>query len=624
MNCQIVRSSLTVLFATVIPVCAAAPVGDAECATLLPRWEGNDIVAGSKRLSVKPDSKLVLSEGGATLFSMQYMCRAESKATGKTLWPNPSHRFAEEGGTRIRDGNALIHERAYRLEDFAWEDAFRQRVELLPDGLVSIEVVWTDPENDNFTFRPKGASWSVPYELAKDARFSVNGEVREFPQAPRNGGDTWKAGPDGTIEYVFFEGDAARRFRFFTRPGEAGDTAYLFSLAWGNEFRITEKADGHRRGYRLYLDLRQGVEAQPGEDARGGADMPKTEAAFRPCTLFDKPMEIGNYDVEIDLGPGPSTNFVKFMGRRIAIDRIELAADEKRTVSFTARVPGPYTTRKGDEWSNRRLKIELFSNAPQAEGLAFAPRVTPNPSARTIYICGDSTVADHRNEPLGSWGLVLPAFVRRGWTTANFAESGRSLKTFEEEGRLERLFEHLAKDDWVMIQFGHNDQKIPGEEAENGYTRRLGEWIDRILGRGAHPVVVTPVERRGFHPAHGTQWGKSLAKYAEAAKAVADAKGVPCIDLNDASYRMMGTLGAEGSKKLQRPIDGANVDNTHHSMYGAYEMARIVAAGLADIPVVGDAIREPYRAFDPEHPDPEPAVFLPPSGSFANQKPAGD
>ena len=105
---------------------------------------------------------------------------------------------------------------------------------------------------------------------------------------------------------------------------------------------------------------------------------------------------------------------------------------------------------------------------------------------------------------------------------------------------------------------------------------------------------------------------------------MADAKGVPCIDLNDASYRMMGALGAEGSKRLQRPIDGKNVDNTHHSMYGAYEMARIVAAGLADIPVVGDAIREPYRVFDPEHPDPESAVFLPPSGSFANQKPAGD
>ena len=345
-------------------------------------------------------------------------------------------------------------------------------------------------------------------------------------------------------------------------------------------------------------------------------------ADFSSRTLLDKPMEIGNYDVEIDLGPGVS--FVKFMGRRLAVDRTEVKAGEKKSVSFTARVPGPYTTKKGDEGSNRRLKVELFTNAPQADETAFAPRVTPNPSARTIYVCGDSTVEDHRNEPLGSWGLVLPAFVRPGWTTANFAKSGLAMKTFEEEGRLERVLEHLAKDDWVLIQFGHNDQKIAGEEAENGYARRLGEWIDRIREKGAHPVVVTPVERRGFHPAHGTQFGKSLGAYAKAAKAVADAKGVPCIDLNDASYRMMGTLGAEGSKKLQRPVDGKNVDNTHHNMYGAYEMARILAAGLADIPVVGDAIREPYLAFDPEKPDSEPAVFIPPSGTFSNVKPAGN
>ena len=344
-------------------------------------------------------------------------------------------------------------------------------------------------------------------------------------------------------------------------------------------------------------------------------------AAFRACTLLDKQMEIGNYDVEIDLGPGPSTNFVKFAWRRIAVDRTELAADEKKTVSFTARVPGPYTTKKGDEWSNRKLKIELFTNAPQA-GEAAAPRVAPNASARTIYICGDSTVEDHRNEPLGSWGLVLPAFVRPGWTTANFAKSGLAMKTFEEEGRLERVLEHLAKDDWVLIQFGHNDQKIPGEEAENGYTRRLGEWIDRIREKGAHPVLVTPVERRGC--SSGRQWGKSLAKYAEAVKAVAAAKGVPYIDLNDASYRMMGALGAEGSKRLQRNGTEKNIDNTHHNMYGAYEMARIIAAGLAEIPVVGDAIREPYRAFDPEKPDPEDAVAIPPSGTFSNQKPAGD
>ena len=98
---------------------------------------------------------------------------------------------------------------------------------------------------------------------------------------------------------------------------------------------------------------------------------------------------------------------------------------------------------------------------------------------------------------------------------------------------------------------------------------------------------------------------------------------MPCIDLNDQSYRMQGKLGAEGSIKLQRNDNGQNVDNTHHSMYGAYEMARIIAAGLAKIPVIKDAVREPYRSFDPENPDPESAVTIPPSGTYSKKKPEG-
>jgi lysophospholipase L1-like esterase len=338
---------------------------------------------------------------------------------------------------------------------------------------------------------------------------------------------------------------------------------------------------------------------------------------------YEKPMEIGNYDVTIDLpsGKAASVNYVKFMGRRLAIDRTELKAGEKKSVSFTARVPGPYTTRPNDEKKNRKLEIELFTTAPKAGLKPFAPKVVPNPKARTIYLCGDSTVTDQRHEPWASWGQILPAFVKKGWSATNFARSGLALKTFEEEGRLKRIFEHLRKDDWVVIQFGHNDQKIKGEEAENGYTRRLNEWIDQIRAKGAFVVLVTPVERRNFNKRTGAQMCKTLEKYAEAVKAVSAAKGVPFVDLNDASYRMQGKMGAEGSIRLQRNENGQNVDNTHHNIYGAYEMARIVAAGLAKIPTIGDAIRDAYRTFDPEKPDPEPEI--PPSGTTDLTKPEG-
>ena len=337
---------------------------------------------------------------------------------------------------------------------------------------------------------------------------------------------------------------------------------------------------------------------------------------------YDEPMEIGNYDVTVNLGTGkgPSANYVKFMGRRLAIDRTDVKAGETKAVTFTARVPGPYTTRRGDANSNRRLIIEMFSNAPQADMPVFEPLVVPNPKARTIYLCGDSTVTDQRNEPWGSWGQILPAFVRQGWSVSNFARSGLALKTFEHEGRLKRILEHLKKDDWVVIQFGHNDQKIKGEEPENGYTRRLNEWIDKVSAKGAFVVLVTPVERRRFDEKTGEHGEKTLAGYAEAVKSVAAARGVPVVDLNDASYRMHAKMGAKGSAKIQCNNKG-KIDNTHHNVYGAYEMARIVAAGLAEIPTIKDAIRDPYRSFNPESPDDDPKI--PPSGKTDYTKPEG-
>ena len=348
-----------------------------------------------------------------------------------------------------------------------------------------------------------------------------------------------------------------------------------------------------------------------------------TDGRRKFCSCkYDEPMEIGNYDVTVSLGTGKDAcaSYVKFMGRRLAVDRTETKAGETKSVTFTARVPGPYTTRRGDTGSNRRLIVEMFCDAPQADVPAFKPIVVPSPDSRTIYLCGDSTVTDQNSEPWGSWGQILPAFAKKGWAVSNFARSGLALKTFEGEGRLKRIFEHLKKDDWVVIQFGHNDQKIKGEEPENGYTRRLNGWIDKIRGKGAFVVLVTPVERRRFNEKTGEHGPKTLEGYANAMKSVAEKKGVPLIDLNDASYRMQGKMGAKGSAKLQSSKKG-KLDNTHHNIYGAYEMARIVAAGLAKIPVVGDAIRGPYRTFDPEKPDADPKI--PPSGKTDYTKPAG-
>ena len=100
---------------------------------------------------------------------------------------------------------------------------------------------------------------------------------------------------------------------------------------------------------------------------------------------------------------------------------------------------------------------------------------------------------------------MLPRFFGADIAIANHAESGETLKSFVTELRLDKLLSTLKAGDWVMIQFGHNDQKIqwPQTYAEAATTYRswLRTYIAEVRRRGATPILVTSPERRNFDAA---------------------------------------------------------------------------------------------------------------------------
>lgn len=344
----------------------------------------------------------------------------------------------------------------------------------------------------------------------------------------------------------------------------------------------------------------------------------ETRQDAAPARGWSKPMEIGNYDVTLRLGDAekPTSNFVKFMGRRLASDRINLAAGEFTNFTFTARVPGPYTAK--NDGSNLELILSLFTDGKEVA--VPEPTVVRNDSAPTIWLCGDSTVTDQKSEPWGSWGQILPAFVKPGWACVNFARSGLAMCTFESDGRLNRILEGMKAGDWVIVQFGHNDQKREGEEPENGYTRRYGEWLAKFQEKGAHLVVVSPCERRRFDEKTGEHQEKTLEGYANAARAFAEKNNLPFIDLNDITYRMHGKLGEKATRPLQVYNKG-RFDNTHHTIFGAYVNARIVASELAKVAGISGAIREEAKTYDAMNPvNPK----IPASGKTDWKKPEGN
>jgi hypothetical protein len=85
-------------------------------------------------------------------------------------------------------------------------------------------------------------------------------------------------------------------------------------------------------------------------------------------------------------------------------------------------------------------------------------------------------------------------------------------------------------------------------------------------------------------------------------------------------------MGAEGSIPLfEHTPDFRKFDGTHHSPYGAYELAKCVIEGIraSELPLARE-IAEDVPAFDPANPDAERRFNVPASLRVAGERPLGD
>lgn len=274
---------------------------------------------------------------------------------------------------------------------------------------------------------------------------------------------------------------------------------------------------------------------------------------------------------------------------------------------------------------DERLTLE-FLGSPARVGNVSVERLSADDAVTRVFLAGDSTVTDQAREPYAGWGQMLPLFFGPRAVVANHAESGLSLASFRGGRRLDKILAQLRPGDFVLIQFGHNDQKAKGADAGAfaGYTAALEDFVERIRASRGRPVLVTPVARRRFdETGHVVE---SLGDFPAAVRRVAERKQVPLIDLNEMSKRLYQALGPEGSKSvfLHLPAkaypgqDEPIRDDTHFSNYGGYEIARCVVEAIRiGVPELA-ALLVDGPPFDPERPDPSAAVTIPtsPFGGF--------
>lgn len=352
----------------------------------------------------------------------------------------------------------------------------------------------------------------------------------------------------------------------------------------------------------------------------------------------------GNYDIQLNLGDskGTSETTVRVENRRLMLNDVKTKQGEIVEKQITVHVKDSIIRnqegtqigivklkpreRKYLHWDNL-LTIEFNDKAPKVCSVI----VQPNKSAKTIFITGDSTVVDAQYEPWASWGQMLPYFfVPNEVVIANYAESGETLKAFEDRHRIDKIWNKIKPGDYLFIQFGHNDQKY-GNSTKSGYRKRVKEWILKAKQLGAIPVLVTSMNRRVFD--ENNKIVNTLDDFPDAMREIAKEENVYLIDLNALSKTLFEAMGPEAAKKafVYYPANSypnqatALADDTHFNTYGAYELAKCVVKSIVDenLPLK-KYISKNYKNFNPNKPDDVEKFHWPESIFMETLKPDGN
>lgn len=211
----------------------------------------------------------------------------------------------------------------------------------------------------------------------------------------------------------------------------------------------------------------------------------------------------------------------------------------------------------------------------------------PEPKVK-IYLIGDSTVCDQEisRYPVTGWGTPFANYFEAGIKVDNRAKGGRSTRTFLEENRWQPIVDSLKPGDYVIMQFGHNDEAKEPQYAARytpvpDYKRNLGKFITETREKKAYPILVTPVGRRVFKDGNAAE---THVEYTKAVFEVGEQYKVPVIDLDAKSRALYQQMGPTDSKYLFMELDSAEHpiyplgrhDNTHFTDYGARIMAQFV------------------------------------------------
>lgn len=206
-----------------------------------------------------------------------------------------------------------------------------------------------------------------------------------------------------------------------------------------------------------------------------------------------------------------------------------------------------------------------------------------------VWMMGDSTMSIKSKDkfPETGWGVPFSTFFKEHVTVHNLARNGRSTKSFINEGLWNTVYEGLSEGDYVLIQFGHNDEKIDKPKTGTSiseYKSNLSLFVEKVRSKKATPILLTPIARRSF------QDGKLVdthGEYPDAVRQVADSLQVALLDMTRETSKLIRKRGEKKSVAffLHMPPNSENypngaVDNTHLNVHGAQVIADLAVKAM--------------------------------------------
>ena len=211
-----------------------------------------------------------------------------------------------------------------------------------------------------------------------------------------------------------------------------------------------------------------------------------------------------------------------------------------------------------------------------------------------IVIAGDSIASEHDldetyQRPVVGWGVVIGNLFDENVTIQNEARSGRSSKSYIRESDYNRYIGTLAKGDYYLISFGHNDEKISdatrytdpkaGSDVRESFKWYLKTYyIDPAVEVGAYPVLVSSVVRCNFsgdtlsaqsHEVYSIAMEELVAEYKE------QGIDVGYIDLHQLTTDYYNEVGAAEAESLHA-YTATDLDRTHYCEKGANIISQMI------------------------------------------------